>query len=80
MIPNMNSGRTIGFMRTVWAILLYATVVAAPQVVQAQLKKVPPAIPRISKPHGPMFAYLISGLALVMITVVAFRSAHRRKP
>jgi hypothetical protein len=80
MIPNMNSNRTIGFMRTIGAILVYGALATAPEVVQAQLRKVPPVIPRLSQTHGPMIAYIISGLALVMITVVAFRSAHRRKP
>lgn len=67
-------------MRIVFGIIACATLVAAPEAVQAQLRKVPPAIPRITQPHGPMPAYIISGLALVMITVLAFRSAHRRKP
>ncbi len=79
MIPNMNSNRIIGFMRTLGAILIYAALATAPEAAQAQLRKVPPMIPRISQAHGSMFAYVISGLALVMITVVAFRSAHRRK-
>ncbi|NNM89060.1 MAG: hypothetical protein HKL95_11160 [Phycisphaerae bacterium] len=76
----MSSHRPVNFMRIVFGIIACATLVAAPEAVQAQLRKVPPAIPRITQPHGPMPAYIISGLALVMITVLAFRSAHRRKP
>ena len=80
MIPDMSSNRSVRFMRLVCAIIAYVGLASAPDVVQAQLRKVPPVIPRISQPHGPMPAYIISGLALVMITIVAFRSAHRRKP
>ena len=73
-------------MKLRWKNQLYTLIAAAmtammmaPGRVWAQIppNKLDPAIPRISQSNSQIPAYLLSGLALILVVLITFRSAHR---
>jgi len=79
----------IVYMKRPWLICFYSWItvslmamMSSPARLLAQIpsdgpNKLDAAIPRISQTNSSIPPYLLSGLALILVVLIAFRSAHR---